>query len=171
MSETTQQYVGRITGYVAGKDHFKVLQATPKKIARLLKNVPARTLARKTAQDKWSAAEIVAHLAESEIVFSYRLRLVLGANGTPIQAFDQNSWQENATYIIEDPKAAVRLFRSLRESNVALLQSTPKEQWDRFGMHQERGKETVSRMVEMFAGHDVNHIRQIEIIVGKKRAR
>ena len=169
MSETTQQYIGRITGYVQGQDHLAVLGTTPKKVRRLTKDMSVKKLAIKQASDKWSIAEILAHLAESEIVFSYRLRLVLGANGTPIQAFDQNAWQANAGYIINDPKAALNLFRALRKSNTALLKSVPAEQWDRFGMHQERGKETVSRMVEMFAGHDVNHLQQIEQLIGKKR--
>ncbi len=171
MNETTQQYMSRITGYVAGKDHFAVLRATPKTVGRLLRGKPARALSRKPDPDKWSVAEILAHIAESELVISYRLRMVLGSNGTTIQAFDQNAWQSNASALIKDPKRAAALFRTLRESNVALLRSIPKEQWDYFGMHQERGKETVARIVEMTAGHDVNHLRQIEEILRTKRVK
>ncbi len=165
MLESAEQYTARITGYVKGKDHFNVLSATTKKVGRMLKRATKSSLRKRPGSDRWSVAEILAHLAESELVFGYRLRLVLGANGTPIQAFDQNAWQANARYLHNDPKKAFQLFEILRANNVALLKSIPKEQWDFYGMHQERGKETVSRMVEMFAGHDVNHVKQIESIL------
>ena len=120
---------------------------------------------------KWSVAQILAHLAEGEIVIAYRLRLVVGANGTPIQAYDQNKWEQNAGYLRKNAKLALDLFTTLRTNNVAFLKSLTKEQWDNFGMHSERGKESVARMAEMYAGHDVNHLRQIESIVksGRKR--
>ncbi|MGH2567781.1 MAG: DinB family protein [Bacteroidota bacterium] len=168
MQETTEQYTARITAYVQGKNHLKVLQATPKKIAGLIKKAPKTKLTKHPEADKWSVAEILAHLAESEIVFGYRLRLVLGANGTPIQAFDQNAWQANAHYLNRDAKNAFQLFEHLRANNIALLKSISKDQWDNYGMHEERGKETVSRMVEMYAGHDVNHVKQIQGILSRR---
>ncbi|HEY4612610.1 MAG TPA: DinB family protein [Bacteroidota bacterium] len=169
MVETTQQYIARITGYVVGKDHLKVLQVTSKKLAGLVKKATKKKLTQRPAPDKWSIAEILAHLAESEIVFAFRLRLVLGASGAQIQAFDQNVWQDNAGYLNKDAQEALRLFESIRASNIALLKSLSKAQWENYGMHQERGKETVSRIVEMFAGHDINHTLQVEGIVNGTR--
>lgn len=168
MPETTEQYMARITGYVKGKDHFKILRTTPKKVGSLIKKATKRQLTKHPAAEKWSVAEILTHLAESELVFGYRLRLVLGANGATIQAFDQNAWQANARNLSRNPHKAFQLFEILRANNVAFLQSISKKQWDYYGIHQERGKETVSRMVEMFAGHDVNHFQQIEKIVKRK---
>ena len=169
MEETTEQYMARITGYVAGKDHLSVLQSTANTLAGLVKNAQADKLTERPVPDKWSIAEILAHLAESEIVLAYRLRLVLSASGTVIQAFDQNVWHDNAGYLNQDPTEALTLFEALRSSNVALLKSLSKDQWNNYGMHQERGKETVARIVEMFAGHDVNHTMQIEGIVNGTR--
>jgi hypothetical protein len=71
-------------------------------------------------------------------------------------------------YRKRDPKKSLEAFRALRENNLALLTSLPKPMWDNFGMHTERGKETVTRISEMFAGHDINHLRQIEKIVARK---
>lgn len=164
MQETVEQYTQRLSGYVKGKNHLKVLESTPKKIAKLFRGSTVRKLANRPEEGKWSAAEIIAHLAESEIVFGYRLRLVLGANGTAIQAFDQDVWQSNAEYLKRKPRLGLDLFCVLRGANVALLKSLPKERWEDFGMHSERGKETVLRMAELYAGHDVNHVMQIERI-------
>jgi len=169
MQETTEQYMARITGYVAGKDHMTVLQSTANTLAGLVKNAQADKLIQRPVPDKWSIAEILAHLAESEIVLAYRLRLVLSASGTVIQAFDQNVWHDNANYLNNDTAGALKLFEVLRSSNVTLLKSLSKDQWNKYGMHQERGKETVTRIVEMFAGHDVNHMMQIEGIVNGTR--
>jgi uncharacterized damage-inducible protein DinB len=165
MKETAEQYKARIAGYVAGKDHFRVFQATPKKLAKLVKKATGKKLTQRPAADRWSVGEVLAHLAESELVIGYRLRLMLGTNGTPIQAVDQDAWQANARYLNKDARKAFQLFEILRANNVALLKSLSKEQWDCYGIHQERGQETVARTVEMYAGHDVNHMLQIERIV------
>lgn len=165
MNETPQQYIDRITGYVRGKDHLKVLQSTVRTLKSLLRKGTAAKMKKRPAPDKWSIAEILAHLAESELVFGYRVRMVLMSSGITIQAFDQNAWQRNASYLHKDPKKAFHLFETLRGNNIALLKSISREQWGQYGMHEERGKETVHRMVELFAGHDVNHLRQIELIL------
>ncbi len=164
-NESTEQYIDRITGYVHGKNHLNVLRSTVKKLKSLLKQTTVARLKKRPAPRHWSVAEIVAHLAESELVFGYRLRLVLGSNGAAIQSFDQNAWQKNAVYLTNSPSRAMELFETLRNSNIALLHSLSRQQWQRYGIHEERGKETVGRMVEMFAGHDVNHLRQIERIL------
>lgn len=168
MHETTQQYLDRITRYVRGKNHLRVLRGTVRKLKRLLGKATPAKMNQRPAADKWSIAMILAHLAESELVLSYRLRMVLGSNGTAIQAFDQNRWQRNAGYLSKDPQKTIKLLETLRANNIALLKSISKEQWSNFGIHEERGKETVSQMVAMVAGHDVNHVRQVEAILKAK---
>lgn len=163
--ETTEQYIDRITSYVRGKNHLNVLRSTVKRLKSLLKQTTLARLKKRPAPKQWSVAEILAHLAESELVLGYRLRLVLGSNGAAIQSFDQNAWQKNAGYLTNNPSRAMELFEILRNCNIALLNSLSRQQWKRNGIHEERGKETVGRMVEMFAGHDVNHLRQIERIL------
>ncbi len=168
MSETQGQYLARISGYVEGKNHFKVLRRTVKKLFLLIKKAPRRMLFISPGPSMWSVGEILAHLAESELVFGYRLRRVLAANGATVEAFDQNLWQANAGYLKKDIMMSLQLFSVLRENNLSLLKSLTKEQWDAFGLHEERGKENISRMVELYAGHDVNHLKQIETIVSAK---
>ncbi len=168
MQETAQQYITRMLGYQEGMDPLKVQQETAKKIERLIKGVSKKKLMIRPEPSKWSAAEIIAHLADAELVGGFRMRLMLGENGATIQAFDQDVWAEKFNYRKNDPKKSLEEFRALREKNLALLKSIPASMWENYGMHSERGKETVDRTVRMFAGHDINHLRQIEKIVKKK---
>jgi hypothetical protein len=169
MNETAQQYIQRITAHVEGKQPLAVQAATPKKLERLIKGVPTSKLRKRPAADRWSASEIVAHLADAEIVIGFRMRLILGAPGTPIAAYDQDSWATSGHYEKRDPRESVQQFSAVREANLALLESLTPEQWKHYGMHSERGQETIERMVRMTAGHDMNHLQQIEEIVRGKR--
>ena len=99
------------------------------------------------------------------------MRLILGNNGVPVQAFDQDAWAETLGYSRRDPKVSLHTFRVLREANLAMLKSLPKHLWENYGMHQERGKETIAHIVRMFAGHDLNHVAQVERIGKASRAK
>jgi uncharacterized damage-inducible protein DinB len=169
MQETPQQYTQRILGIIEGKDPLRVQRETPGKLARLVKGLNKKRLTRKPAPEKWSIAEILAHLADTEIVGSWRLRQVIGNSGAQIQAFDQNVWAKSFDYAKRDPKQSLEVFRVLRENNLAMLKALPKELWEHYGVHQERGKESVAHIVRMYAGHDLNHLGQVERIVKGSR--
>jgi hypothetical protein len=169
MNETAQQYTQRILGYVEGKQPLEVQAATAEKLERLIKDVPATKLRERPAADKWSVSEIVAHLGDAEIVTGFRVRLILGAPGAPVAAYDQNSWVTSGHYEKRDPRKSVEQFRVFREANLALLESLTPEQWKHYGMHSERGQETIELIVRMAAGHDINHLQQIERILPGKR--
>src|SRR5580698_4360235 len=168
MKETPQQYTQRIVSYMEGKQPLAVQAATAKKLERFIKGVPTSKLRKRPAPDKWSVSEIVAHLADAEIVGGFRMRLILGAPGTPIAAFDQDSWVTSGHYAKRDPRKSVEQFRVLREANLALLKSLTPEQWKHYGMHSERGQETIDHIVRLIAGHDLNHLQQIDRILAKK---
>ena len=164
MKETAQQYSKRILSHIDGKDPLKVQKNTAKKLDKLTRRLSKKEIRRRPAPGKWSIAEILAHLADAEVVGSWRIRQILGADGTPIQAYDQNVWAETFRYKDRDPRESLRLFRVLRENNLLLLKSVPRKLWENHGMHAERGKETIAQIVRMFAGHDLNHLQQIEKI-------
>jgi hypothetical protein len=168
MKETAQQYIQRITGYVEGEQLLAVQSATAKKLERLILGVPASKLRKRPAADKWSVSEILAHLADTELVGGFRMRLILGAPGTPVAAFDQDSWVVSGHYEKRNPRKSLDQFRVTREANLALLKSLSPEQWKHYGMHAERGQESIEQMVLMFAGHDINHLQQIQTILRKK---
>jgi uncharacterized damage-inducible protein DinB len=165
MQETPEQYTQRTLGYARGKDPLRVQRETPKKLAALIRGLSRKQLMRKPAPGKWSIAEILAHLADVEIVVAWRLRLVLGNSGVAIQAYDQKVWAETFDYVHRDSKESLEFFRVVRARNLALLEGLPKKLWKNYGVHQERGKESVLRIVRLYAGHDLNHLAQMENIV------
>lgn len=167
MAETAEQYIQRILGHVDGQDAIKVQGSTAGKVKTLTRRLTPKQLKWKATPDKWSIAQIVAHLADAEIACSWRLRQIASTNEIPIQAFDQNAWAGTFGYEKQDVKRSVETFRVLRENNLALLKALPKERWENYGMHQERGKETIAQVVRLYAGHDINHLKQIEGIVAQ----
>ena len=162
MEKAVRQYIARIRGYVGGRDPVRIQAATPGRLRKLVRGLPSSRLKRRPAPGKWSIAEILAHLADTELVGGNRIRTILGAPGAKIQAFDQDDWARSMRYREQDARQSLEAFCVLRERNLALLRSLTPRQWKQYGMHQERGKETVARVAEMFAGHDLNHLKQIE---------
>jgi hypothetical protein len=168
MRETPQQYVKRILGYIEGRHPLKAQASAPGRLVRLIRGTSQKRLSRRPAPGKWSVKEILAHLSDTELVGGYRIRKILEKNGTPIQAFDQDEWAKAGDYKRRDPRRSLELFSALRKANLELLRSLGPAEWKRYGLHQERGKETIAHIVRLFAGHDINHIRQIERILGRK---
>ena len=169
MQETPQQYTQRMLNFSEGKNPLQLQQATAKKLAGLIKGKNKKQLTKPPAPGKWSVSQILAHLADAEIVVGWRLRQIIGANGAPIQAFDQDAWATTFNYAKRDPKQSLESFRAAREANVAMLKALPKSLWENYGVHQERGNESVSHIVRMMAGHDLNHLGQVERIVKARR--
>ena len=171
MQETPQEYIQRIMAQLGGQKPLKVQAGTAAKLGRLVRRATAARLRKRPAPGKWATAEILAHLADCEIVTGWRMRQILGAPGTPIQAFDQDAWAAAGHYEKRDARKSLEQFRTAREGNLALLKSLTPEQWKHHGMHAERGVETIEHIVCMMAGHDLNHLAQVERIVAPKKVR
>jgi len=169
MQETPREYTKRILAELEGKDALKVQASTAAKLTRLIQRASAAKLRKRPAPGKWSAAEILTHLADCEIVVGWRMRQILGAPGTPIQAFDQDTWAAAGHYEKRDARKSLEQFRAARQGNLALLKSLTPEQWKHHGMHAERGLETIDLIVQEVAGHDINHTKQVERIVAPKK--
>jgi len=169
MNETVQQYVQRIQGKIAGRDPLRTQSETAKRLSGLLKRGTPAKLKKRPAPEKWSVVEILAHLADVEMVTGWRLRSILASPGTSIQAFDQDTWAAAGQYAKRKPRQSLEQFRILREANLGLLKSLSPEQWKLFGVHAERGEESIERLTQMIAGHDLNHLEQIESILAAKR--
>jgi hypothetical protein len=163
-TETVAEYKARILSYQAGADPLTLQAKAPDVLAMLVEGLCAEDLDQRPAPGKWSIREIVAHLADDELVGAYRMRLILSAPGTAIQAFDQAVWARTGRYRTSDVNESLDLYRTLRFANLKLLQSLTAPEWDTFGVHAERGVESVRDIAMYFAGHDINHFRQIDDI-------
>ncbi len=165
MQETPQQYTQRILGYLEGVTPMDVLSTTPRKVAALIKGVSKKTLGKRPKPESWSVTEILAHLADVELVQGFRIRLILGSSGVGIQGFDQDAWARYSEYAKHDPALSMEAWKVNRDRTLRLLKSIPKGMWENYGMHSERGKESVTRVTEMMAGHDLNHLKAMRRIL------
>ena len=163
-SRLVSEYKARILSYQAGADPLVLQAKAPAILASLVDGLSTEDLLQRPAPGKWCIRDIVAHLADDELVGAYRIRLILSAPGTLIQAFDQDVWASTGRYAERNHRTSLEIFRVLRQANLELLHSLSADEWDMYGIHAERGVETIRDIAMYFAGHDINHFRQIEAI-------
>jgi len=167
MTESFDMYKSRIIGYVGAQEPMELLERMPDILEALVRETLPDQLHFKPAPDKWSINEIVAHLADDELVGAYRIRMILSAPGTDIQAFDQAEWAVRGKYGQIPVEDSLVLFAQLRHTNLQLLGLLEPHQWDYFGIHAERGKESIRDIALYYAGHDINHLQQIRAILNR----
>jgi hypothetical protein len=166
MAETFEAYRNRILSYLGDEDPIRVQKATPTQLEGRLRDVAPEELIRRPAPEKWSIAEIVAHLADAELAMGWRLRNILANPGVALTWWDEAAWAERLGYVQQDASVSAGVFRALRESNLRLLESIPRARWvEYYGVHEVRGRQTVEEFVRMEAAHDLNHLRQIDRIL------
>ncbi|MGH9162045.1 MAG: DinB family protein [Vicinamibacteraceae bacterium] len=167
MRETPQEYTQRILSNIGDDDPWDVLASTASRLRQLVEGRPEGMLRRKPARNRWSIVEILAHLADCEVVTGWRLRSILASSGTALQPFDQNRWADVFTYEQISPDDSLELFDANRRGNLRLLRSVDPALHENFGIHEERGRESVPHLIRLYAGHDLNHLRQVEALLGQ----
>lgn len=110
---------------------------------------------------KWSIRQIMAHLADSEIVAATRLRTILAEDHAVLQAYDQNAWATNLDYQKRKTSQSLETFRRMRGENYELLKELPEEAFERTGMHSRLGEVSLRHMLQLFAEHAENHAQQL----------
>ena len=152
--------------FLKGEEPVPVLKTTAAHIRTLTAGLTEAQINARPAPRKWSIREIVAHLADCEIVFSFRLRQTLAPElnqpHTIIQPFDQDAWA--VRYAAYQFAPAVALFHAARNWNLLYLNTVSHDDRRRRTTHPERGTMTFWTIVETMAGHDINHLQQIERI-------
>jgi uncharacterized damage-inducible protein DinB len=145
---------------LGGRDPQAVIAETPVRWARVLEDIVAAQADVPTAPGKWSVREIVAHMADCEIAWSWRLRQAYGEEHAKIQPFDQDAWSRvYAAYSLAEAKA---LFFALRAWNVAFVGALSEAEKHKPVTHPERGEETLWTIVQIMAGHDLHHLVRLE---------
>src|SRR5207248_1369187 len=139
-----------------------VLREMSSALPRAIEGLPAHLLRQPESPGKWSIAQILQHLADSEVVWAWRLRLILAQDRPQLTGYDQDVWAERLRYDEADPSEAAELFVVLRRANLRLLERTSPVDLKRTGVHVERGEESLEHLRQLYAGHDLLHLRQIE---------
>jgi DinB superfamily len=162
-ADQSEAYVAAVLGLLGDSDPIEVLRQTPSALGRVLE-LPASLLSQPEAPGKWSINEVLQHLADSELVGGYRFRMVLAHERPELQGYDQDLWADRLRYRDADPQEAVVRFTTLRGANVRLLEHLPAQDLRRVGQHRERGEESLDRLIRLYAGHDLLHLRQLDRI-------
>jgi tRNA-binding protein len=165
MQPDAQTYCTRLKVLIGNDDPLTVLAATPGAITAAITGVDAAALAQRPSPGKWSVGEIVAHLADSELVFGYRLRIMLTVNDVALQAFDPDRFAATFNYAAADIHTSAELFAAARMGNLRMLRIVPNSLLDNTGRHEEWGRESVRSVIALEAGHDRNHLAQIHQIL------
>ena len=155
-------YMTRMLGLLGDQDPILVLEATPIRLETLMLSI-GDDVDRPYGPGKWDARHIVAHLADVELGVGFRVRQMV-AGVEVLQPFDQDAWA--VPYGRLEPTLALETFRGLRAWNLARYASFTFEDWLREVHHPERGLFSVDLSVRVSAGHDLNHLAQLEEIAG-----
>jgi uncharacterized damage-inducible protein DinB len=151
--------------HIGDRAPLDVISETPRRLAELVETIGTLRLEIPPAPGKWSARDIVSHLADAEVAFCFRLKQTLAEDHHVIQPFDQDLWAKS--YPSCDAQLALATLSALRAWNVALIRSVKPGDLSKPVTHPERGTMTFQTIVETMAGHDRNHIKQIEAIAAQ----
>jgi len=149
--------------FLGSSDPLTSAAETPARLASIMSKLPGEAMLRPPAPGKWSARQVLCHLADCEIAFAFRFRQTLAEPGHTMQPFfDQDLWARS--YAAYPAEIALATFLSLRHWNLTLLKSLPEEAFLIEATHPERGTMTLQTIVETMAGHDRNHLAQLDAI-------
>jgi uncharacterized damage-inducible protein DinB len=155
--------------FLGAREPLEILASTARRIQSVADKLGPERANAAPAPGKWSAREIVCHLADCELTFAFRLRQTLAEDNHVIQPFDQEKWA--VTYFAYRMREALAAFAAVRNWNLALLRSIPPDAHGKTVTHPERGDITFFTIVETMAGHDVNHLGQLDVIARKFASR
>ena len=162
--DAAQGYVRALLDLLGDREPLAVVAATPAALAGAVAGLDAERLHRPERPGKWSLAEVLAHLADSDLVWGYRLRRVLAEERPTLTGYDQDAWAARLHYRDARVADSLALFGALRAANLRLVRATTPADLQRVGVHSERGEESVTHLLALYAAHDLVHLRQIERI-------
>lgn len=159
--ETSDAYVRRLHGLLGDQDPLSVLRTLPESLTNALDGLTDDQLHRPERPGKWSLAAVIQHLADSELIYAYRFRMMLAHDEPAIQGYDQDLWADRLGYDQTDVEEALALLTLQRKVNLRLLGRLTDGEWERAGRHSERGLESVRALTRLMAAHDLLHLQQI----------
>ena len=159
-------YAESLYGLLGSRDALEVQEELLGWLATRTAGLDDATLRRPEAPGKWSVIEVAQHLADTELAYGYRIRMILTHDQWPMELFDREGWARELHYTDASLDGALDQLRALRSANLRLYRSLSATQLARVGIHAERGPESVATCIRLLAGHDLAHRRQIDRILG-----
>ena len=175
LSETVQtipvdqpgEYAQGLLNRLGDQDPLVVLAGLGAAMRRAFEDVSDAAMRQPEAPGKWSMIEVAQHLADSEIVVGFRLRMILAHDRPEITAYDQDLWAERLRYRESKLDEVLEQLEALRAANLRIARKLTPDELDRVGVHAERGAESVGYLLRLVAGHDLVHLDQLARIRNK----
>lgn len=158
------EYVKHLLAILGDRDPLQVQEQLLSHVREAVAGMDAAAARLPEAPGKWAVVEVVQHLADTEVVYGYRMRMILAHQEPEIQGYDQDLWAERLHYREREMDDALSDLAAFRGANLRLLRGLVDVEWRRCGLHSERGPESVRRIAELIAAHDLVHLRQIRRI-------
>ncbi len=162
MTEEFQKYARDLLELLGKDEPVEVLGNAVGEVRELTEQVSADKLAKSMGPGEWSAQQVLGHLADTEMVYGVRIRMIVTQERPTIVGYDQDAWGSRFKDLDESGQQTFLRWRILREANLRLLGSLTPDEWSRVGNHSERGEESIRSMVALLAGHDRAHLDQIK---------
>lgn|SRR5262245_9654198 len=160
-------YQRELLALLGGRDPLAVLAATPRSFQEWTHGLDDELLVRRPEPGEWSVVELLGHLLDAEIAYSFRARAILTQDNPHLAGYDQDAW---ATLPRPPFAALLDAFTALRGAGLDLARRIPEERWARTGVHAERGPLSYRLLTRELAGHDRAHLRQLEQTLATVRA-
>jgi two-component sensor histidine kinase len=157
-------YIAALLKLLGDQDPLAIQERLIESVKSLTAGLTPEQLLQPEAAGKWCILEVLAHLADQELVNSYRLRAIVAEDEPLIQGYDQDRWAARLRYRDTEPAELLRELEVLRKRNLRLYRQLSDAELDRVGIHSERGRESARRLRSLTAAHDLVHRRQIERI-------
>lgn len=157
-------YTTALLNLLGDRDPIEVMRGLLPALRAATDGIGEDDLRRPEAPGKWSVLEVAQHLADSELVYGYRIRAIVAEDDPALAGYDQNAWAERLRYNDEDLAEVLDELAVLRRRNLRFLERLRDDEWERAGLHSERGWESVRQIARLLAAHDLAHLRQIERI-------
>jgi len=153
-------YRERLLGLLGDRNPLEALEANSKRVETVARRLGDAGLSRSYGPGKWTGKQILAHLADAEIGIGFRIRQILSEENHRIQPWDEGSWARR--YNDVDVESALASYLASRRWNLSLLRGLSSQDLEREAFHPERGPEKLGMVVRVLAGHDLNHLAQLE---------
>ncbi len=157
-------YTRALLDLLGDRDPLVVLRSLMAGLAGRLSALSDDAIARPEAEGKWSIRQVIEHLADSEMVYGYRMRLVVAEDEPALVGYDQDHFATRLHSELGDVGDTLEELSFMRRRNLRFVQALSDAELDRVGHHDERGPESVRLIVKLLAAHDIVHCRQIDRI-------
>jgi hypothetical protein len=164
-AEAAQAYTRAMLEVIGDRDPLAVMDELVPWLEARLRGLSDARLREPERPGKWSVMEVVHHLADTELVYGYRIRTILTEDNPPIRGYDQDTWVRELAYRTAPLAAVMAQLTSLRAANLRLYRSLSPAQLARSGLHSERGPESIGHTLRLLGAHDLVHRRQIDRIL------